>query len=176
MSKILYILAGTRAEAAAYCREKGIPLHEVRFVSRPEELRGIKDPKWVVTGTFWNSPYAIRIWEVLRVCCTPPPVAPPHIEAYFTGRYDALHPVPKVIQELLGEFDPKGRGVTSTNVPVGPIYHAGRDATEKTQPTHVFSIEHPPVKHIQTDDMPVLQPLAPETPKKKTTRFKRIAR
>lgn len=62
----LYILAGTAAQAAAFTSEVGMSPTRGRYVSDDYILRGLRDPHYVVVGTFWQRPDANRIWDSLQ--------------------------------------------------------------------------------------------------------------
>ena len=84
---MLYILAGNAAQAATYCREHNISLPEARYVSQSYHLAGVKEPEYVVVGTFWDSPRSIDTWKTLLASYAgskkPVPRAPPHIQPFL---------------------------------------------------------------------------------------------
>ena len=92
---MIYILAGNAAEAANYCREHNISLPDARYVHSPELLRGLVDPEFAVTGTFWDSPRAIDIWRVLLIAFIgkPTPQAPPEIQKFLHSTLITNNPV-----------------------------------------------------------------------------------
>lgn len=62
----LYILAGNAAQAAAFTTEVGMQPTRGRYVSDDHVLRGLRDPHYVVVGTFWQRHDANRIWDTLQ--------------------------------------------------------------------------------------------------------------
>lgn len=56
------IFAGTYREAHLYAQENGIS--NWRFVSRPEQLQGIRSTEAALVGTFWYSKNAHILKEV----------------------------------------------------------------------------------------------------------------
>lgn len=82
----ILILAGNAAQAAMYCRDHGISLHDARYIMSPDQVRGYKEPRYAVCGTFWSSPRSIEIWKALVLCyagSSHTPVAPPDIEPFL---------------------------------------------------------------------------------------------
>lgn len=93
----LLILAGNATQAAQYCREHDIPLSEARWVMSADQIRGYHDPEYVVTGTFWNNPQAIPIWQALcSVCKRTTPQAPPEIEPFLHKNFPVFSPAAPV--------------------------------------------------------------------------------
>ncbi|MFX0194519.1 MAG: hypothetical protein ACFFCW_00230 [Candidatus Hodarchaeota archaeon] len=62
MKKRLIVIAGTFDEFLHYCRENKISAQESKYVSRPEQLRGLRNCEVVYAGRYWlnkciNDPY-----------------------------------------------------------------------------------------------------------------------
>ena len=90
---ITYILAGNVAQAALWARDNNRSLSDTRYVAHDHMLRGLRDPWWVVTGTFWDRHDAIQIWQVLCAAyagATVKPLAPPEIEKFLTANTAAI--------------------------------------------------------------------------------------
>lgn len=56
-----FVLAGNWKQFGEYCQEKKIPRTAVRYISRAEDLRGLRDVEVVKWGTWWLHPTAINI-------------------------------------------------------------------------------------------------------------------
>lgn len=153
---MLNILAGNAAQAAMYCRDHGISLHDARYIVSPEQLRGQLAPDYAVAGTFWDAPRAIEIWKTLVTCYIgskrPVPIAPPHIEPF-------LHPTLP----------------TSAPTITGPL--TGNVVSSILQVANVVSQGFPMIPNPFPDE-DVLQPIEddglPKLNVKKKLKFKKI--
>lgn len=97
---MLYILAGNVAQAANYAHKMLYFLTETRYVAHEPMLRGLRDPHYVVTGTFWDRHDAIQIWQTLCTACTTRPLAPPEIEKFLTANTAAFTPIENPVAPL----------------------------------------------------------------------------
>ena len=66
----LLILAGNHTQARAWVDDMGIKPDKVRYVIDETYVRGIKDPVFVVIGTFWERQDALQIWRSLMFTMT----------------------------------------------------------------------------------------------------------
>jgi hypothetical protein len=100
---ITYILAGNVAQAALWSREHGYSLSDTRYVAQEHMLRGVKEPHYVVTGTFWDRHDAIKIWQILLAAyagATVKPLAPPEIQKFLTANTAAFTAIDNPVAPL----------------------------------------------------------------------------
>jgi len=65
--KKLLVLAGNAAQVRDFCREYQILPNTVSYVNDESHLKGLQGPPFVVVGTFWDRPDAVRIWTELQI-------------------------------------------------------------------------------------------------------------
>lgn len=71
MKDVLYLLAGNLVQATDWVRARSITPASVRYVNDQQALRGLRNPSYVILGTFWERPDAFHIWSSLMVATDP---------------------------------------------------------------------------------------------------------
>lgn len=71
-NKKLYVLAGSAQEAADFAREHAIPFNTILYLSSDRNIKGLQNPAYVVTGTFWQRKDAPDIWNSVQLCMRSP--------------------------------------------------------------------------------------------------------
>lgn len=62
----LLVVAGTHRQYEEYCAELGLNrYHDALFVDSPWKVRGLRDHKYVLVGTWWERPNLAELQEEL---------------------------------------------------------------------------------------------------------------
>lgn len=67
----IIVCAGHASQATSWAKEMDLPLTRILYATE-QSVRGHSNPVFIVIGTFWERPDAIKIWQVLQAAMSSP--------------------------------------------------------------------------------------------------------